>query len=155
MEKMQRFREICADGRTLDERRSLADIRQRTWKPSTVVKLEWVCNGVPVEVQHAYGLMAQLLPDKRSVAVLRSSPHRRFADTLEFIDARGETQLTLESPLQLNGKRVSGEFAWFEAPRSETPRLVRVVFWARADDAYYLLDVNADSGFVAAIQPLQ
>ena len=52
-----------------------------------MVKLEWLCKGKPVEIQHAYGLMAQLLPDRRSIALLRSSPRRRFAETLELIDA--------------------------------------------------------------------
>jgi hypothetical protein len=155
MEKIERFREICADGRALDERRRLAEIHNRTWKPSTVVKLEWVCKGHPVEIEHMYGLMAQVLPDRRSLALLRSSPRRRFADLLEFIDARGDTQRVLASPLRLNGKQVIGEFAWFEAPLANAPEIVRVVFWARADDTYYLLDVNADSGFIAAVQPLQ
>jgi len=155
MDKIERFREICADGRALDERRKLAEIHSRTWKPSTVVKLEWVCTGQPVEIQHAYGLMAQLLPDSRSLALLRSSPRRRFAEALEFIDARGHAHLTLGSPLQINGKHVVGEFAWFEAPRAAAPRIVRVVFWAQVDDTYHLLDVNADSGVIAAIQPLQ
>jgi hypothetical protein len=155
MDKIERFREICADGRALDERRRLAEIHNRTWKPSTVVKLEWVCKGKPVEIQHMYGLMAQVLPNRHSLALLRSSPRRRFADTLEFVDARGETQLTLQSPLPLNGKRLVGEFAWFESPRADAPNIVRVVFWSRDDDTYHLLDVNADSGFIAAIQPLQ
>jgi hypothetical protein len=155
MDKIERFREVCADGRALDERRRTAEIHNRTWKPSTVVKLEWLCKGKPVEIHHAYGLMAQLLPDRRSIALLRSSPRRRFAATLEFIDAHGDTQLTLESPLQLNGERVDGEFAWFEASRVGTPKLVRVVFWASASDAYYLLDVKADSGLIAAVHPLQ
>jgi hypothetical protein len=155
MDKIERFREICADGRALDERRKLAEIHNRTWKPSTVVKLEWVCNGRPVEIAHMYGLMAQVLPDRRSLALLRSSPRHRFAEMLEFIDAHGETHLTIESPLQLAGKSVAGEFAWFEAPRALSPHIVRVVFWARGDDTYFLLDVNADSGVVAAIQPLQ
>jgi hypothetical protein len=155
LEKIERFREICADGRALDERRRLAEIHNRTWKPSTVVKLEWVCNGHPVEIGHMYGLMAQVLPDRRSLALLRSSPRRRFADALEFINARGDTQRALASPLQLNGKEVIGEFAWFEAPPVNAPEIVRVVFWASADDSYYLLEINADSGFIAAVQPLQ
>jgi hypothetical protein len=155
MDKIERFREICADGRALDERRRMAEIGNRTWKPSMVVKLEWLCKGKPVEIHHPYGLMAQLLPDRRSLALLRSSPRRRFADTLEFIDAHGDTQVTLGSPLQLNGKRVDGEFAWFEAPRASAPKIVRVVFWARDDDTYHLLDVNSDSGVIAAVHPLQ
>lgn len=155
MDKIERFREIGADGRALDERKRLAEIHNRTWKPSTVVKLQWVCKGKPVEIHHMYGLMAQVLPDRRSLALLRSSPRQRFAEMLEFIDARGEIQLTLESPLPLNGKPVVGEFAWFETPRADAPRIVRVVFWARADDSYFLLDVNADSGFIAAVLPLQ
>jgi hypothetical protein len=155
VDTIERLREICADGRALDDRRRLAEIHNRAWKPSTVVKLEWVCKGRPVEIQHAYGLMAQLLPDRRSLALLRSSPHRRFAETLEFVDGHGETYLTLESPLPLNAKRVNGEFAWFEAQRPEAPQVVRVVFWARDEDAYYLLDVRAESGFIAAVQALQ
>lgn len=155
MDKIERFREIGADGRALDERRTLAEIHNRTWKPSTVVKLEWVCKGRPVEIEHMYGLMAQVLPDRRSLALLRSSPRHRFSEMLELIDARGETQLTVESPLPLAGKSVAGEFAWFEAPRAEAAKIVRVVFWARADDTYFLLDVNAESGVVSAIQPLQ
>jgi hypothetical protein len=99
--------------------------------------------------------MAQLLPDRRNVAVLRSSPRRRFAETLELIDAHGETQLTLESPVQLNGKSVEGEFAWFEAPRVNAPNIVRVVFWARDADSYYLLDVSAESGVITAVHALQ
>jgi hypothetical protein len=155
MDKIERFREICADGRALDERRKLAEIHNRTWKPSTVVKLEWVCNGSPVEIEHMYGLMAQVLPDRRSLALLRSSPRHRFAELLEFIDARGATHLIIASPLALAGKSVDGEFAWFEAPRAHAPKIVRVVFWARGDDSYFLLDVNAESGSIAEIQPLQ
>ena len=155
MDKIERFREIGADGRAVDDRRRLAEIGSRTWKPSTVVRLEWICQGKPVEIQHLYGLMAQVLPDRCSLALLRSSPRRRFAEALEFIDAHGDTQLTLASPLQFNGKQVTGEFAWFESPRAAAPRLVRVVFWARSEDAYYLLDVNADSGSIAAVHPLQ
>jgi hypothetical protein len=155
MDKIERFREICADGRALDERRKLAEIHNRTWKPSTVVKLEWVCNGSPVEIEHMYGLMAQVLPDRRSLALLRSSPRHRFAELLEFIDARGATHLIIASPLALAGKPVDGELAWFEAPRAHAPKTVRVVFWARGDDSYFLLDVNAESGSIAEIQPLQ
>jgi len=155
MDKIERFREICADGRALDERRKLAEIHNRTWKPSTVVKLEWVCNGHPVEIEHMYGLMAQVLPDRHSIAVLRSSPRHRFAEMLELFDARGAIQLTIQSPLTLAGKSVVGEFAWFEAPRAHAPQIVRVVFWARASDSYFLLDIDADSGAIAAIQPLQ
>jgi hypothetical protein len=155
MDKIERLREICADGRALDERRKLAEIHNRTWKPSTVVKLEWVCKGSPVEIEHMYGLMSQVLPDRRSLALLRSSPRHRFAEMLEFVSAGGTTHLTLESPLPLAGNFVEGEFAWFEAPRADAPRIVRVVFWARADDTYFLLDVDADSGEIAAVQPLQ
>jgi hypothetical protein len=155
MDKIERFREVGADGRALDERRRTAEIHNRTWKPSTVVKLEWLCKAKPVEIHHAYGLMAQLLPDRRSLALLRSSPRRRFAERLELIDAHGEPHLSLESPLLLNGDRVDGEFAWFESPRADAPRLVRVVFWASAADAYYLLDVNADTGHIAAALSLQ
>jgi hypothetical protein len=155
MDKIERFKEICADGRALDERRKLAEIHNRTWKPSTVVKLEWVCTAGPVEIEHMYGLMSQVLPDRRSLALLRSSPRHRFAEMLEFIDALGRTHLIVEAPLPIQGKSVDGEFAWFEAPRAEAPRLVRVVFWARLDDTYFLLDINADSGAIAAVQPLQ
>src|SRR4029450_13912130 len=116
MDKIERFREVCADGRALAERRRTAEIHNRTWKPSMVVKLEWLCKGKPVEVHHPYGLMAQVLPHRHCLALLRSSPHRRFADTLEFIDAHGATQLTLGSPVQLGGESVVGEFAWFGAP---------------------------------------
>lgn len=155
MDKIERLREICADGRALDERRKLAEIHNRTWKPSTVVRLEWVCNGHPVEIEHMYGLMAQVLPDRQRIALLRSSPRHRFAEMLELIDARGATHLTVESPLTLAGKSVAGEFAWFEAPRAHAPQIVRVVFWSRASDSYFLLDVHAESGAIAAIQPLQ
>jgi hypothetical protein len=155
MDKIERFREICADGRALDERRKLAEIHNRTWKPSTVVKLEWLCNGCAVEIEHMYGLMAQVLPERRSIALLRSSPRHRFAEMLAFIDPRGETRLTIESPLNLAGKSVAGEFAWFETPHADAPKIVRVVFWACADDSYFLLDVDADSGAITAIQPLQ
>ena len=155
MDKIERFREICADGRALDERKKVAEIHNRTWKPSTVVKLEWVCKAGPVEIEHMYGLMSQVLPDRRSLALLRSSPRHRFAEMLEFVSARGTTHLTLASPLPLAGKFVEGEFAWFEAPRADAPRIVRVVFWARVDDTYFLLDVDADSGVIAAVQPLQ
>jgi len=155
MGKIERFREICADGRVIDDRTRLADIHKRSWKPCTVVRLEWRCGEQTVQIEHAYGLMAQVLADRRSLALLRSSPRGRFADTLEFVDALGETQLTLESPVPLDGKQAIGEFAWFESPRERAPRIVRVVFWARSEDRYYLLDVNADSGFITDVFPLQ
>jgi hypothetical protein len=151
MERIERLRQICADGREIEERRR--EIREG-WKPTTVVRLEWECGGRTVQLEHTYGLMAQLLPDRRTLAVLRSSPIRRFADTLEFIDANGETQLCLESPIPLDERRVFGEFAWFESPRPQLPRAVRVVFWARDDDAYYLLDVDADTGSIVQAQAL-
>jgi hypothetical protein len=78
MHRIERYRALCADGRTLDEQTTLTDIHQRRWKPSTVVRLEWHCNGRPIEISHRYGLMAQVLPDRSGVAILRASVRSRF-----------------------------------------------------------------------------
>ena len=86
---------------------------------------------------------------------LRSSPHGRFATTLEFLDARGKPQFTLSSPITIEGQDVSGEFAWFESATERTPAVVRVVFWALGDDRYYLLDVSSATGAISAVMPLQ
>jgi hypothetical protein len=154
MDTIEQYRELCMDGRALGEHPRPAAALDR-WKSSTVVRLQWTCGGQSIEIEHLYGLTAQLLPDRRSVAVLRSSPQGRFASALEFIDAHGKPRFALESPVQIEGQSVAGEFAWFESATEQSPPVVRVVFWALADDRYYLLDVSSTDGAVSAVLELQ
>jgi hypothetical protein len=158
MHRIERYRALCADGRTFDERRTL--IHQGRWKPSTIVRLEWECNGHPVEISHIYGLMAQLLPDSSGVAILRASVRSRFSPALELIEPDGEIRFTLESPIRIEGHDVVGEFAWFEggaqaSPQPKAAHTVRMVFWSVAGDRYFLLDVDARTGVITAVMPLQ
>jgi hypothetical protein len=157
MDTIERFTELCTDGLPLSDpsRFAVTGAAAARWKSSTIVRLQWECAGERIEIDHLYGIAAQLLPDRRSIAVLRSSPRGRFATALEFIDARGAPMFTLASPVDIEGQRVSGEFAWFESATERTPAAVRVVFWALGDDRYYLLDVSSATGAVSAVLPLQ
>jgi hypothetical protein len=154
MDTIEQYKELCTDGRAVGEHLRPAAAMDR-WKSSTIVRLQWKCGGKGIEIEHLYGLTAQVLPDRRTVAVLRSSPHGRFATALEFFDARGVPRFTLASPVQIEGLSVAGEFAWFESATERTPPAVRVVFWALTDDRYYLLDVNSADGAITAVLPLQ
>jgi hypothetical protein len=154
MDTIEQYRELCTDGRAVGEQPRPPAVTER-WKSSTIVRLQWECGGRGVEIEHLYGITAQVLPDRRSVAVLRSPPHGRFATALEFLDARGARRFVLESPLLIDGQRITGEFAWFESATEHSPPVVRVVFWALADDRYYLLDVNSANGEITAVLPLQ
>jgi hypothetical protein len=157
MDTIERFRQLCTDGRPVSDpsRFPVVGAAASRWKSSTIVRLQWECGGKGVAIDHVYGITAQVLPDRRSVAVLRSTPHGRFATALEFIDARGLPRFTLASPINIEGQSVSGEFAWFESPTERTPAVVRLVFWALGDDRYYLLDVSSSTGAIAAVMPLQ
>jgi hypothetical protein len=160
MYRIERYRALCADGRTLDEQTTLTDIHQRRWKPSTIVRLAWECKGRAVEISHIYGLMAQLLPDRSGVAILRASIRSRFSPALELIEPDGETRFTLESPIRIDGHNVVGEFAWFEggapaSPQPDAAHRLRLVFWSVAGDRYFLLDVDAKTGVITAVMPLQ
>jgi hypothetical protein len=155
MDRIERYRAFGADGRALDEQTTITDIHQRRWRPSTIVRLEWECGGKPVEVRHVYGLMAQLLPDGSGVAILRASLRNRFSPALDLIEPGGETRFTLTSPLPIDGRNVAGEFAWFESPDERKPRVIRTVFWSSTGDHYYLLDIDAESGAIAGVLPLQ
>lgn len=155
MHRIERYRALCADGRTLDEQATLTDIHKRRWKPSTIVRLAWECNGRAVEISHIYGLMAQLLPDRSGVAILRASIRSRFSPALEVIEPDGETRFTLESPIRIDARNVVGEFAWFESPQPDAAHLLRLVFWSVSGDRYFLLDVDAKTGVITAVMPLQ
>jgi hypothetical protein len=155
MHRIERYRALCADGRTLDEQTTLTDIHQRRWKPSTIVRLEWQCKGRTVEISHIYGLMAQLLADRSGVAILRASLRSRFSPALELLEPDGETRFTLESPIRIEGRNVAGEFAWFESPQPDAAHLLRLVFWSASGDRYFLLDVDAKTGVISAVMPLQ
>ena len=158
MHSIERYRALCADGRTFEEQRSLNN--QGRWKPTTIVRLEWECNGRRVEISHIYGLMAQLLPDHSAVAILRASVRSRFSPALELIEPDGQIRFTLESPIRIEAHDVIGEFAWFEggaqtSPRPRAVHAVRMVFWSVAGDRYFLLDVDAQTGVITAVMPLQ
>lgn len=155
MHRIERYRALCADGRALDEQTTLTDIHQRRWKPSTIVRLQWECGGQPIEISHIYGLMAQLLPDRSAVAILRASIRSRFSPALELIEPNGTTRFALTSPILIEGRAVNGEFAWFESPHETRRRVVRMVFWSNVGDRYFLLDVDAKTGAVTAVLPLQ
>jgi hypothetical protein len=160
MHRIERYRALCADGRTLDEQTTLTDIHQRRWKPSTIVRLEWECKGRTVEISHIYGLMAQLLADRSGVAILRASLRSRFSPALELLEPDGETRFTLESPIRIEDRNVAGEFAWFEggaqaSPQPDAAHLLRLVFWSASGDRYFLLDVDAKTGVITAVMPLQ
>lgn len=153
MYRIERYRALCADGRTFDEQRTLN--HQGRWKPTTIVRLEWECNGRSIEISHIYGLMAQLLSDCSGVAILRASVRSRFSPALELIEPTGETRFTLESPIRIDNRDVIGEFAWFESPQPRAARRVRLVFWSVAGDRYFLLDVDAETGVITGVLPLQ
>ena len=153
MYRIERYRALCADGRTFDEQRTLNN--HGRWKPTTIVRLEWECNGRPIEISHIYGLMAQLLPDRSGVAILRASVRSRFSPALELIEPDGGIRFTLESPIRIDDHDVVGEFAWFESPQPKAAHAVRMVFWSVAGDRYFLLDVDADTGVITAVMPLQ
>ncbi len=158
MDTIEQYKELCTDGRSVADNSRFAATQGATagrWKSSTIVRLQWECGGRGIEIEHLHGLTAQVLPDRHSVAVLRSSPHGRFATAVEFIDARGVTRFTLESPVQIEGQSVTGEFAWFESATERTPPVVRVVFWSLGDDRYYLLDVESVTGAITDVLPLQ
>jgi len=155
MHRIERYRALCADGRTLDEQTTLTDIHQRRWRPSTIVRLEWLCDARTIEIVHIYGLMAQLLPDRSGVALLRASIRSRFSPALEVIEPGGEVRFTLESPIRIDGRNVVGEFAWFESPLDDGRNVVRLVFWSSSGDRYFLLDVDAGSGVITGVLPLQ
>lgn len=149
MGRIERYRTLCADGRTLDEQSTVIDIFQRRWKPSTIVRLEWECTGKSVEISHVYGLMAQLLDDASGVAILRASPRSRFSPELELIEPDGATRFALASPVRIDGRDVTGEFAWFESSGDKRHAL-RLVFWSNASDRYFLLDVDVLTGTIVA-----
>jgi hypothetical protein len=153
MDTIDRYRELCTDGRAIGER-GHSPLAVDRWKSSTIVRLQWECAGRAIEIEHLYGITAQVLPDRRAVAVLRSSPRGRFANALEFFDARGVPLCRLDSPVVIDGQSVSGEFAWFESPIERAPHTVRVVFCGQSD-RYYLLDVNPANGAITAVLPLQ
>lgn len=158
MDTIEQFKELCTDGRpAADPSRfpAASGAVATRWKSSTIVRLQWECGGRGIEIEHLYGITAQVLPDRRSVAVLRSSPHGRFATALEFFDAQGTPLFTLSSPVTIEGQSISGEFAWFESATERTPAAVRVVFWALGDDRYYLLDVSSATGGISGVMPLQ
>ena len=158
MDTIDQFQELCTDGRPASDPSrfpAAAGAVATRWKSSTIVRLQWECGGKDFGIEHLYGITAQLLPDRRSIAVLRSSPHGRFATALEFIDARGRPLFTLASPIDIEGQSISGEFAWFESVTERTPAAVRVVFWALGDDRYYLLDVSSATGAISGVMPLQ
>jgi hypothetical protein len=119
------------------------------------VRLEWECAGQAVEISHIYGLMAQLLPDRSGVAVLRASLRSRFSPALELIEPNGDVRFALASPIRIEGRNVHGEFAWFESPHDDERCVVRMVFWSSAGDRYFLLDVDAQTGVITAAMPLQ
>jgi hypothetical protein len=153
MDTIEQYKELCTDGRAASERARLPLAVER-WKSSTIVRLQWECAGRGVEIEHVYGITAQLLPDRRVVAVLRSSPHGRFSNALEFFDAHGAPLCRLESPVVIDGQKIHGEFAWFESPIERAPATVRVVFCG-VFDRYYMLDVNPTNGEITAVLPLQ
>jgi len=155
MHRIERYRALCADGRSLDEQSTLTDIHHRRWRPSTIVRLEWEHGGRTIEIAHIYGLMAQLLPDRSGVAVLRASLRSRFSPALELIEPDGETRFTLASPIRVEGRNVIGEFAWFESPLDTRQNVLRMVFWSSVGDHYFLLDVDAATGVITGVLPLQ
>jgi hypothetical protein len=158
MDTIEQFKELCTDGRPASDPLrfpAVVGAVATRWKSTTVVRLQWECAGKGIEIEHLYGITAQVLPDRRSVAVLRSSPHGRFATALEFIDARGTPIFTLASPIRIDGQIISGEFAWFESATDRTQAAVRVVFWSLSDDRYYLLDVSSATGAISGVMPLQ
>ena len=103
MHRIERYRALCADGRTHDEQKTLN--HQGRWKPTTIVRLEWECNGRPIEISHVYGLMAQLLPDRSGVdGRMRShfDNHTRHRQALEelfnFLPPRPKLALAKRLP---------------------------------------------------------
>ncbi|MFB9240273.1 hypothetical protein IV454_23840 [Massilia antarctica] len=151
MTLIQNFREIRRDGKVIEAGVDMQAILALGWSPDKIVRLEWEADGRTIHRDCPHGVLAKVLPDRMSIALMEHTPvDTGMRKKLSVIDADGTTRYVIADTHVINGRALMGVFAWFEPARVEPERCFGVIFQTVPDadgtQEQYQFDLDIASG---------
>lgn len=111
------FQEIRRDGRRIDETMTLDQLIGLGWPPDQVVRLEWQAGQRTVVVDAPHGVLAKVLADRHSIAVLTKVAGEACSPAqLSVLNEDGSTRLDIPNRQTIDHELTPGQFLWFEPP---------------------------------------
>ena len=125
------------------------------WNPEKVIELKWEVNGRHLTFKSEYGLLAVVVPNRRSIAVMKENDDSGSNSSLIILDVNGAIKFRVQDKLVVDGKEEGGVFCWFEPARNNSLDCVGVVFRLDKDQSMVQVDVESNTGDFVGIYPMR
>ncbi|MGS2744584.1 hypothetical protein ACU6TU_13470 [Halomonas sp. LS-001] len=146
MTSITNFKKIRRDGKVIDEAMTAAQMISLGWNPEKVIELEWDADGRRLIFKCKHGLLAVVVPNRRTIAVLKENDDSDSNNSLLFLDASGREKFRVNNQVMVGEKEVSGTFCWFEPSRDSSPDVIGVTFRLDEDQSMVQVDIDANTG---------
>lgn len=127
MKTVENFREIRRDGLVIEEGTSLERFFELGLSSEKISKIEWTCGGKNFSILDSRGLTCVVLPDRSGIALILRTAQSQD-EVLGVVNADGTSRFCLGNIHEVNGKRVTGRYRWFETSRTKKATVFGVVF---------------------------
>lgn len=153
MASITSFKKIRRDGKVIDESVTAAQMISLGWNPEKVIELKWEANGRQLTFKGEFGLLAVVVPNRRSIAVLKENDDSGANNSLVVLDVNGDEKIRVNNKIVIDKKEESGAFCWFEPSRDNSLDCVGVVFRLDKDQSMVQVDIDSNTGgFVGIYQ---
>jgi hypothetical protein len=151
------FLEFRRDGKVIPEGMTAVQMITAGWEPDKVLRLQWDCDGHPIELASPYGMLSRIVRSREYLAVLEDTDATGYRARLSVYlpngTLRGELADIVEFPeaARWPARTEPGEYLWFETPKS-LPTAFGVVFKVYRNGATYRVDIDAATDAVLGIE---
>lgn len=155
MDLVEDFVKIRRDGKRIGASMDAQAILALGWRPDKVVRLEWAVDSHKCARDFEYGVLAKVAPDATAIALIEEvvesgSPGSSFS----IINADGTNRYEISNTHRVNGEVLTGNFAWFEAPRQDPEHCIGIIFQAESASGpeQYQFDLDVRTGEVIEVR---
>ena len=148
--EMERLR---ADGLVIREGMRIEQIAALGGIPCKVVDARWHWNKQRFVITNPLGLVAIVVPDRQSLAVLWNTDESSLEADLYVIAGDRSRQVEVPDELLINDTIESGIYGWFEDFPHESASVFTCMYTRRRDLAIFRVDIDPARGTVVRISP--
>jgi hypothetical protein len=148
------FRKIRRDGKVIPEGMTGVQMISAGWEPDKVLRLQWDWNGHAIELVSSFGFLSRIVPSHEYLAVLEDTDATGYQARLSVFLPDGTMKERYPNVLELPGtaqraaRQETGEYVWFQTPKSTLPTAFAVVFRIDRNGATFRVDTDAATGAV-------
>jgi hypothetical protein len=151
-EVISNFQAFRRDGKVIPEGMTGVQMLSAGWEPDKVLRMQWECNGHPIELVTPFGFLSRIVRSRDYLAVLEDTDATGDRASLSIYLPNGTLQTNLPgivvfpADAKSPAHKEAGEYLWFQTPKSPLPTAFAVVFRVYHNGATYQVDIDAATG---------